>query len=110
MSDCEESPETEETTYEPEAIVDYKKSSASGAGGYKLQVKWVGYDDSENTWEKMDKFVNEYDCKREDIYTLLSDYKIKLYGIEGKLNLITGTEIKHKHDQTIHSDLYCRDV
>jgi hypothetical protein len=45
----EEEDEEEEggEDYEVEGIVDHKKSK----GGWLFLVKWVGYDDEENTWE-----------------------------------------------------------
>lgn len=46
--------EDEENTYEVEAITDKKKVG----GKWRYRVKWVGYPDSESTWEPVENLQN----------------------------------------------------
>lgn len=83
-----------EETWEVESIYDFKKTKEKGSGGYKLFVKWVGYDEKENTWESMKPFLDQWTVPRKDIYTFLTKFNIDVSRIEGRFDLITGKELK----------------
>ena len=83
-----------EETWEVESIYDFKKTKEKGSGGYKLFVKWVGYDEKENTWESMKPFLDQWTVPRKEIYTFLTKFNIDVSRIEGRFDLITGKELK----------------
>ena len=60
--------EKEEEEDAVEAIKKFRKSRKKAAGGYELNVKWVGYSDKDNTWEPMAQLLDGWDCEGNDIY------------------------------------------
>ena len=57
-----------------EAILDFKKTNQVGAGGYLLRIKWLGYEEKENTWEPMKTLLDGWEC--EDLYNFFEQVDI----------------------------------
>ena len=50
-----------------ESITSFKGSSKSG--GYKVMVKWGGYEEGNDTsWEPVDELLQQWDCEASEIY------------------------------------------
>ena len=62
-----EQSEDEELKYKVESFVKVKRSKKKDSGGFLFLIKWVGYSDSENTWEPM-SLLDDWDIEREQIY------------------------------------------
>ena len=59
-------------------------------------IKWVGYSDSENTWEPM-SLLDDWDIEREQIYKCFEDENIDILGVLN-LILLTGSSRKKKKE------------
>ena len=56
-----------------------KRSKKKDSGGFLFLIKWVGYSDSENTWEPM-SLLDDWDIEREQIYKFFEDENIDISG------------------------------
>ena len=72
--------EEEEVEDSVEAIVNYKVTNKTGAGGYLLHIKWLGYSEQENTWEPMKDILDGWDCENKDIYKFFEKEGIDVSG------------------------------
>jgi len=74
-----EQSEDEEPNYKVESFVKVKRSKKKDSGGFLFLIKWVGYSDSENTWEPM-SLLDDWDIEREQIYKFFEDESIDILG------------------------------
>ena len=56
-----------------------KRSKKKDSGGFLFLIKWIGYPDSENTWEPM-SLLDDWDVEREQIYKFFEDENIDVSG------------------------------
>ena len=74
-----EQSEDEEPNYKVESFVKVKRSKKKDSGGFLFLIKWIGYPDSENTWEPM-SLLDDWDVEREQIYKFFEDENIDVSG------------------------------
>ena len=56
-----------------------KRSKKKDSGGFLFLIKWIGYPDSENTWEPM-SLLDDWDVEREQIYKFFEDENVDISG------------------------------
>ena len=74
-----------------------KRSKKKDSGGFLFLIKWIGYSDSENTWEPM-SLLDDWDIEREQIYKFFEDENIDISGFFLNLILLTGSSRKKKKE------------
>ena len=97
-----EQSEDEEPYYKVESIVKVKRSNKKDSGGFLFLIKWIGYPNSENTWEPL-SLLDDWDVEREQIYKFFEDENIDISGC-AKFDFVK-REFKNNLKKSVGDDL-----